>query len=613
MRVKREEIWREWTYQQYWDEAKIVAKAFIKLGLQPRHSVCILGFNSPEWFLAQLGAIIAGGISSGIYTTNKPEACKYIIDHCHADILVAEDTKQFDKFPNFKEFLPNVKTAVQYTGTPNQEGILSWPELLEIGEKESDDEVNKRIKEIAINQCCLLIYTSGTTGLPKGVMLSHDNITWTARITNKALNCDSNDSIVSYLPLSHVAAQIVDCWMSMNSGVTVSFADSNALKGTLVDTLKDVRPTLFLGVPRVYEKMMEKMQSLGKTAPAVQKKVANWAKKTGLNHHKKRLEAEASGATTVTTMGYKFANKLVFSKVKKNLGFDRTKTFGVGAAPMSKEAVEYFLSLDIPIFDAYGMSETSGAHISNHPGRHQIGTIGQSIEGCRSKLFNPNSDGEGELIMSSRSTMMGYLYNDFKTKEVIDEEGWLHSGDLAKELKDGYFKIIGRSKELIITAGGENVAPVPIEDSVKKELPCVSNVMVIGDTKKFLSCLLTLKVEVDPETMIPKDELTFACIDWCNQIPNVQVTNLKEVLNPGQVNDKIMKSIQEGIDRVNEGAQSNAQKIQKWVVLPTDFSVPGEELGPTLKLKRQTVLVKYASKIDRLYDTQMSQWNLEKS
>ena len=245
--------------------------------------IIILGFNSPEWFITQLGAIMAGAFSAGIYTTNSPESCKYIIENCRAQIVVAEDTKQFDKFPKINEFLPNVKSAIQYTGTP-KEGIKSWKELLEIGKQESDEEVNHRIKNIAINQCCVLVYTSGTTGLPKGVMMSHDNLTWMARTTCKFLNISANDSLVSYLPLSHSAAQMVDVWMAMSAGASVSFADKNALKGTLVHTLREVRPTCFLGVPRVFEKMMEKMQELGKSAPAVKKVIASWAKKTGRNY-----------------------------------------------------------------------------------------------------------------------------------------------------------------------------------------------------------------------------------------------------------------------------------------------------------------------------------------
>ena len=606
LRVKRNDEWLEWSYQQYWDEAKIAAKAFIKLGLAPHHSVCILGFNSPEWFFAQLGAIMAGAFSAGIYTTNNPEACKYIIEHCRADILVAEDARQFDKFPKIKEFLPNVKSAVQYTGSPKQEGILNWQELMEIGKKESDEEIDQRLKQIAINQCCVLVYTSGTTGPPKGVMMSHDNLTWMARTTCKFLGVTSNDSLVSYLPLSHSAAQMVDVWMAMSAGATVNFADKNALKGTLVHTLKEVRPTFFLGVPRVFEKMMEKMQELGKSAPAVKRVVASWAKKTGLERNKKRLEAEASGSgasaeASHMNLSYKWAKKLVFDKVKYNLGLDRTKCIGVGAAPIAMESLEYFLSLDIPLLECYGMSETGGPHTGNRPGHHRLGSIGPSIDGCQTQIFNPDKDGEGEIIMSSRNIMMGYLFNEEKTQEAIDSNGWLHSGDLGTELDDGYFKVTGRLKELIITAGGENVAPIPIEETVKKELGCVSNAMIVGDRRKFLSCLLTLRVENDAETMEPKEELTQASKDWCQEVAKVKASTLREILSPGETHEKVMKSIQDGIDRVNSQAVSNAQKISKWTILPTDFSVPGDELGPTLKLKRHTVLKKYAPYIESLY------------
>ena len=397
---------------------------------------------------------------------------------------------------------------------------------------------------------------------------------------------------------------ILDVWMAMSAGATVNFADKNALKGTLVHTLKEVRPTFFLGVPRVFEKMMEKMQELGKSAPAVKRVVASWAKKTGLERNKKRLEAEASGVgaeASMNNLSYKWAKKLVFDKVKYNLGLDRTKCIGVGAAPISMESLEYFLSLDIPLLECYGMSETGGPHTGNRPGHHRLGSIGPSIDGCHTKIFNPDKDGEGEIIMSSRNIMMGYLFNEDKTKEAIDSEGWLHSGDLGTELDDGYFKVTGRLKELIITAGGENVAPIPIEETIKKEIGCISNAMVVGDRRKYLSCLLTLRVETDAETMEPKEDLTQASKDWCTEVAKVKVTTLQEILTPGETHEKVMKSIQDGIDKVNAQAVSNAQKIQKWTILPTDFSVPGDELGPTLKLKRHTVLKKYSAYIESLY------------
>lgn len=271
------------------------------------------------------------------------------------------------------------------------------------------------------------------------------------------------------------------------------FADRNALKGSLVSTLREVRPTVIFGVPRVFEKIKEKMIEMGKSSGGVKRVVADWAKRTGLEHNLKSLEGQAS---TSNSAGYAYplAKKLVFSKVKANLGFDRCRILGAGAAPMPLDTLKYFLSLDMPLHECYGMSETSGPQTGNRPGQHRLGSVGPTLDGMKTRIAEPDPDGNGEIVMHGRNIMMGYLFNEEKTKDAIDDGGWLHSGDIGCEMSDGYIKITGRIKELIITAGGENVPPVLIEDTIKEELPCISNAMLIGDKKKFLSCLITLKV-----------------------------------------------------------------------------------------------------------------------
>lgn len=273
-------------------------------------------------------------------------------------------------------------------------------------------------------------------------MMSHDNLTFTARIADKYLGVSEEDSFITYLPLSHSAAQMIDVWMPMSAKASVYFADRNALKGSLVNTLKEVRPTFFFGVPRIYEKIQEKMVEIGKSSGGLKRVVADWAKRTGLSHNLKAIEGgQAAGSGGYS---YPLAKKLVFSKVKENLGFDRMRILGVGAAPMARETFEYFLSLDIPLYECYGMSETSGPQTGNRPGQHRLGSIGPSLDGVLTKISEPDPDGNGEVLMTGRNIMMGYLFSPEKTREAIDEEGWLHSGDIGAEMADSYFKITGR-------------------------------------------------------------------------------------------------------------------------------------------------------------------------
>ena len=587
--VKREGQWVKWTYQDYLADVENAAKGFIKLGLESRSGVGIIGFNSPEWFISDLAAVFAGGMAAGIYPTNNPEACKYIMKNCRANILVAEDEKQVDKFLPYLSEMPDLKAIIQYTGTPKGKDVIGWADLIELGKKTSDDLLRDRLEQIAINQCCHLVYTSGTTGSPKGVMLSHDNLTFTAKMLCDIFEMkDKIERLVSYLPLSHVAANICDLFVMLTCSSTVYFADKNALKGTLKKTLQEALPTLFFGVPRVWEKFHEKMLEVGRQNKGWKQDVGTWAKKTGLEHNRNLLNGAGQGAFSIK---YKIANAVVFSKVKAQLGLNKCQRFYAAAAPMSKENLEYFLSLDFRILEIYGMSECSGPQLSNTHENQRIGTIGKELPGFHNKISK-----SGEILALGRHVMMGYLENEEKTREAFDEDGWLKSGDVGKIDSDGFVSITGRFKELIITAGGENIPPVLLEDNIKAALPCLSNAMVIGDRRKFLSCLLTLKVEVDPDTLEPTDVLSPCTLDWLQSIESPAKT-IQDCL----IDKRVKDAIQEGINEANKKAASNAQKIQKWSFLLKDFSVPGAELGPTLKVKRHVVQQKYQHEIEAFY------------
>uniref|UniRef100_A0A8C4IBH4 long-chain-fatty-acid--CoA ligase n=1 Tax=Dicentrarchus labrax TaxID=13489 RepID=A0A8C4IBH4_DICLA len=587
---KKEGQWVTMTWRQYYEQCRAAAKSFLRLGLERYHGVGILGFNSPEWFISDVGCIFAGGLATGIYTTNSPEACQYVADNCQANVLVVENQKQLEKILQVKDQLPHLKAIVQYKGELQQKApfLYTWAEFMKLGEDVPEEQLNAMIESLRANECCTLIYTSGTTGNPKGVMLSHDNLTWTANAALSKANINrAEEVVVSYLPLSHVAAQMFDMWMSISFAMTTYFAEPDALKGSLANTLKEARPTCFLGVPRVWEKMQEKMKAIGAKAPPMRKRVADRAKSIGLKYNYSNL----------VPWGFMLANNLVFKKVRAALGLDRCKVCFTGAAPITKETLEYFMSLNIPVLELYGMSESSGPHTISLNEEYRITSCGKVLPGCQTKLDKPDEDGNGEICFWGRHVFMGYLNSPDKTAEAIDQDGWLQSGDLGKHDQHGFLYITGRIKELIITAGGENIPPVPIEDALKAEVPIISNVMLIGDKLKFLSMLLTLKCVVD-DNGDPTDELSPEALDFCQQ-NGVSATKVSEII--ANKEPAIYKAIQEGMERINARATSNAQKVQKWIILERDFSVGGGELGPTMKLRRPIVVKMYEEKINEMY------------
>lgn len=599
---KEGEQWKSMTYSEYYKSCRTAAKSFLKLGLERYHGVGILGFNSTEWFIADIGAILAGGLAVGIYTTNSPEACQYVAENCQANILVVENNKQLQKILQIQDKLPHLKAIIQYKDQLKEKkpNLYTWAEFMELGRDEPDAPLDDIISSQKPNQCCTLIYTSGTTGQPKGVMLSHDNLTWTALSTGIDVGLTTADKsqemVVSYLPLSHIAAQMLDIWIPMNVGGATYFAQPDALKGSLANTLREIRPTAFMGVPRVWEKMQEKMKSIGAKSSTVRRKVASWAKDVGLQTNLNKMEF--NGNMTRNPLNYRLAKRLVFKKVRKALGLDRCKMCYTGAAPITKDTLEFFLSLDIPLFELYGMSESSGPHTISLPDAFRLTSCGKVIPGVKTKIFSPDAEGIGEICFWGRHVFMGYLNMPDKTEEAIDAEGWLHSGDLGKHDQNDFLFITGRIKELIITAGGENIPPVPIEDAIKEAVPLISNAMLIGDKRKFLSMLLTIKCQVNGETGIPEDELTPEAVELCRKLGS-NSTRVSEIA--GGRDRLVSAAIQEGINRVNEKATSNAQRIQKWTVLERDFSIPGGELGPTMKLKRPVVMKMFKDQIENFY------------
>ncbi|KAJ1212737.1 hypothetical protein NDU88_000386 [Pleurodeles waltl] len=595
MAVKRDGQWRTTTYLQYYQACRAAAKSFLKLGLERFHGVGILGSNSPEWFIGHIGAIMAGGIPAGIYTTSSADACQYVASNSEANILVVEDDYQLKKILQAQDQLPHLKAIIQYNDDLKEErpNLYTWTEFMQLGSDIPDSELDDIITSQHVNQCCTLIYTSGTTGTPKGVMLSHDNITWGVRTFCKYAGLRESEILISYLPLSHVAAQYYDIWLPICNGGTTYFADKDALKGSLVDTLKEVRPTVFFGVPRIWEKIQGMLLDMESKSSFIQRSNNTLAGEPSPSAELKHMNGKGSFRP-----GYSMADDLVLKKMQAGVGLDRCALRYTGAAPISKETLEYFVGLHLPITELFGMSEASGAHTIHVTSDYRMASCGKTMPGCWTHIYALDKDGYGEICLRGRHVFMGYLNMVEKTNEALDEEGWLHTGDIGKLDQEGFLYITGRIKELVITSGGKNIAPVPIENNLKKEVPIISNCILVGDKRNFLSMLITMKCTTDPNTLMPRDELTPDAIQFCQQLGS-RATRVSEVVK--SKDPAIYKAIQEGMDRVNRRAASNAQRVQKWAILENDFSIDGGELGPTMKLKRSVTLKKYEKIIDELY------------
>ncbi|KAJ0409442.1 hypothetical protein P43SY_002332 [Pythium insidiosum] len=598
LHVKRNGEWQSLTFQQYYDKCAQFAKALVHLGMPRFAAVSIIGFNSPEWAITELGTIFAGGVAAGIYTTNSPSACEYIAKHSDSEVVVCDGAKQLEKFVAIEKNLPKLKALVIYNepvpeGLQTKVPVYQFEDFLKLGREVSDATLKERMDALKPGNCCTLIYTSGTTGDPKAVMISHDNVTWTIdtviRMLEKqfSIKVDNSHRLVSYLPLSHIAGQLIDVMLPIFSGTQLYFAQPDALKGSLGVTLKEVRPTLFFGVPRVWEKIAEKMWSIAAQTTGIKKRIATWAKSKAAIKTQLAQFGESGGAPC----GFGVAHALVLGRVKEALGLDQCHACFSGAAPISREVVDYFGSLDLPIYEFFGQSEATGPQTCSMRGMWRIGTCGSTIVGAHTKVV-PETE---ELIFTGRNVMMGYLKSEKQTRETIDEDGWLHSGDCGKLDADGFMMITGRIKELIITAGGENIPPILIEDCIKEELPILSNAMLIGDKRKFLSALFTFRVEVDSEGL-PTNKLDAKALSICKEIGSSAKT-----VAEAKADEKIKKYLTEGVKRANAKATSRAQNVAKFEVLDVDFSIAGNELTPTLKLKRKVVIEKYAETIEKIY------------
>ncbi|RMH43527.1 MAG: long-chain fatty acid--CoA ligase [Deltaproteobacteria bacterium] len=566
--VKRGGAWQPTTWAGYADEVRRAGKALMALGVGRGDTVGILGFNRPEWVIADVACMAIGGAPAGIYTTCSPPEVAYIARHAEAPVVFVENRGQYDKVAARRDELPDLRWIVTFRDAEaiDDDQVLSWDEFLARGDAVDDAAFFAELDALEPKGLATLIYTSGTTGPPKGVMLSHENLAWTADCLRTINGGTPDDVGLSYLPLSHIAEQMMTIHGPATTGSCVYYAESI---DKVADNLREVRPTAIFGVPRIWEKIHAGIAAKLDQATGVKAALVRWARGVGTRANALRMRGrEPSG---LLALQYALANRLVFAKLKQAIGLDRGRSFVSGAAPIGRDVLEFFASLDIVIQEVYGQSEDCGPTTLNLPGRTKLGTVGPPIPGVDVRIAD-----DGEILVRGPNVFLGYYKDPDATAEVL-EDGWLHSGDLGALDADGFLTITGRKKDIIITSGGKNIAPKNIEEAIKT-CPLVSEAVVIGDQRKYLTALVTLDEE--------------AARRFCDE------RGLNSV--PLHEQPAIRAEIQSVVDAMNRDL-AKVETIKKFAILPRNLTVDDGELTPTLKVKRRIVNKNWADVIESLY------------
>jgi long-subunit acyl-CoA synthetase (AMP-forming) len=566
MARKRAGAWEKITWREYRDTVRQAARALVATGVEPGDGVVILAFNRPEWYVANLATIAVGARPAGIYTNTTPEQCRYITEHAEAAVAVVENHASLERLQAAGGRPPGLKAIVLMDGEPTQPGVLTWADFLARGNDSHDAEVDRRTAAATADDVATLIYTSGTTGTPKGVMLTQRNLSFIAAKAQEILPVGAGDRLISYLPLSHIAEQVVSHLLSLATGACVHFAESLE---KLPENLREVRPHLFLGVPRVWEKIQAGMQAAGASASPLRRRIAAWARGVGL------AGGYADQEGRPRPWSYGLADHLVFSKVRQRLGFDEIRMLVVSAAPIAKETLDYFQSLGLPIMEVYGMSECTGPTTMSLPQRYRLGRAGYALPGTELEVA-----GDGEVLIRGPHVFKGYYKNDEATRETLDAEGWIHSGDVGEIDVDGFLRVTDRKKELLITSGGKNIAPQHLEGKLK-QIAAVSQAVAIGDRRAYVVALLTL----DPLRVAAEAEKAGSPARTTEDAARCPV---------------FKAYVEKQVEEINKGL-ARYESIKKIALLPSELSVETGELTPTLKLKRRVILERHKDEVDALY------------
>ena len=565
LKVKRDGRWVDISVAEFCDSVRNFATGLRLLGVKPGDRVAILSENRPEWAIADFAILANAAVTVPIYPTLLGWQIEYILNDSGAVAVICSTQEQLQKINDIKSHTPHLHNVIVCEGG----GPLTFQQVVDSGRGHPD---NRRYDELRAqpkaNDLATIVYTSGTTGNPKGAMLTHGNIASNVASVHNVMPIGVNMIAMSILPLSHIFERMAD-YFYFSKGVTIAYAENVNKVG---DNLQEIKPDAFAAVPRLFEKMRERIMNQVATESAVKQKVFRWAVNVAQERLPYRVDHKPMPPMLKTKSAV--ADKLVFRKILNRLG-GRVKYVFSGGAPLSPELAAFFIGAGVEILEGYGLTETSPVISANTPMKRKVGTVGQVIKGVEVKIA-----GDGEILARGPNIMKGYFNNPEATAQAIDGEGWFHTGDIGEFDKDGFLKITDRKKDIIINAYGKNIAPQPLE-ALLKSSPYVGTPVLIGDRRKYVCALIVPnfeKLERDAKAM------------------GIRFDSREEL-----VNDDRVKAIYQGeIDRFNRNLDRQ-EKIRRFALLPRDFTIEADEITPSLKVKRKVIDKKYKDIIDQMY------------
>lgn len=576
LRYKKMGIWHDVTWEGYDRMVRGISLGLLSLGLRPGECVSVIGDNCPEWVYIDLGIVHAGGTTVGVYATNSWEQCEYVVGHSEARFYFVENEEQLDKALRFRERIPRLEKIIVWDlkGIKHFRDpmVMSFDEFVNLGwslERREPELFQAHWSQVTPDDLARLIYTSGTTGPPKGAMLTHRNVTWMARAMYEGNPISDQDEFLSFLPLCHIFEQLFTIFLNIKYGAIVNFIES---PDTVADNMREISPTVAYAVPRIWEKYHSGIMIRMADATGFKRLLFYLSLSVGKKYARRKTERRE--VSLWLHLAFHLAHFFTFRKLKERLGFDRVRLAFSGAAPISPDVLRFFQAIGIPLREGYGQTEGTGVTCVNQGENVKIGTVGQPLGGVDVKIAE-----DSEILVRGDNVFNGYYRNPEATTEAI-RDGWLHSGDVGELDADGFLRITDRKKDLIITAGGKNIAPQNIENQLKFS-PYINDAVIIGDRKKYLVAMVV--IDEDNVVKYAQDQ-------------KIQYTTYATLTQ----HPEIRRLIQNEIDAVNK-TLSSVETIKKFSILPKKLYEEDGEVTPTMKVKRKFINQAFKDIIEGMY------------